>query len=106
MIRKERLRLKQEFRKHKQVEDSDSEDDNKKVKRGVMLALTAKVQNNPSKVFEACKQSFSLSNSEERQNNGSKLEDSANKFDVTKLFGDKDDLLELLEVERKYSNLA
>ncbi|KAI4463478.1 gem-associated protein 5 [Holotrichia oblita] len=103
VVRKERLRLKQEFRKHKQADESDSEDDIKKVKRGVMLTLTAKAQNNPSKVFEACKRSFSFNNSEQQENTV-KSEDNSNvnDFDVTKLFGDKDDLLELLETEQQH----
>lgn len=68
-----------------------------------MLNLTARAQNNPLKVLEDCR--HILLNGES-QENPIKIDNSEeltnNYFDLTKLFGDKNSVVELLETERKY----
>ncbi|GJQ82382.1 hypothetical protein Trydic_g447 [Trypoxylus dichotomus] len=101
-IHKEITKLKQNRNKLKQLDESDQET-NKKVKRSAMLNLTSKVQNNPDAILDDCKRIFSsmIPRKEEVPENVQVEIKKTNNFDITKLFGDKSDILELLEMEQQ-----
>ncbi|KRT79031.1 WD40 domain-containing protein, partial [Oryctes borbonicus] len=103
-IQKESIRLKQNRNKQKQPNENDDQEANKKVKRGAMLNLTSKAQNNPCTMLDDCKRIFS-SITQKKPTDLEPAQDVdaevMNNFDITKLFGDKSEVLQLLEMEQE-----
>lgn len=91
------MKLKHNLKKYKQTAESDEEEGTTKVKRSAMLSLTARSQNNTTTVLEDCRHMFLM-------RSGGNMEDllkPEKHFDTTQLFGDKNNVLDLLEAERK-----